>query len=71
MREVEAFSIGQFCEAHGFSKAHYFNMKRDGKGPREMRAGTRVLISREAAADWRREREAEAADLAANRDAAA
>lgn len=55
---IEAFTIEQFCHAHGFSKAHYFNLQRAGIGPRVMRAGTRVLISREAAADWRREREA-------------
>lgn len=51
---VEAYTIEQFCQAHGFSKAHYFNIAREGKGPRIMRVGSRVLISREAAADWRR-----------------
>ena len=56
--ETEAFTIEEFCRAHRFSRAHYFNLKRDGIGPREMRVGNRVIISREAAADWRREREA-------------
>lgn len=55
-----AFSIEEFCEAHGFSRATYFSQKRMGHGPREMRVGNRVLISIEAAADWRREREAAA-----------
>ena len=56
--ETEAYSIEEFCRAHRISRAFYFNIKRDGFGPREMRVGNRVIISREAAADWRKEREA-------------
>src|SRR6188508_1498698 len=56
------YSISQFCTAHGnICRASYYNMKKAGKGPREMRVGSRVLISEEAAAEWRRAREAEAA----------
>jgi hypothetical protein len=33
-------------------------LKNAGKGPREMKVGKRVLITPEAEADWRREREA-------------
>jgi predicted DNA-binding transcriptional regulator AlpA len=59
--EREAYTIDEFCRSHGFSRAHYFNMQKDGQGPRVMRLGSRVLISREAAADWRVSREAAAA----------
>ena len=59
--EPQAYSIEEFCRAHRFSRAQYFNLKREGKAPREMRVGNRVIISREAAADWRRDREAIAA----------
>lgn len=52
-----AFSIEEFCKGHGISRATYFTERRRGHGPREMRVGKRVLISREAAAAWRRERE--------------
>jgi predicted DNA-binding transcriptional regulator AlpA len=55
--EREAYTIEEFCRSHGFSRAHYFNMQKDGFGPRIMRLGSRVLISKEAAADWRRGRE--------------
>jgi hypothetical protein len=55
--EPTAYTIDEFCRAHRFSRAQYFNIKKEGKGPREMRVGTRVIISKEAAADWRRERE--------------
>jgi len=63
--EIQAYSIPEFCQAHGFSRASYFNLKKMGKTPREMRVGARVLISREAAEQWRREREAETASSAA------
>ena len=56
--ELDAFRIPQFCERHGFSVAHYYRLRDDGLGPAEMRAGGRVLISKEAALRWRREREA-------------
>ena len=60
--EALSMSISDFCRAHGISRSHYFNLKKDGRGPREMRVGTRVLISREAAADWRAKCEADSAD---------
>jgi hypothetical protein len=53
----KAASIEEFCEAHDLSRASFYNMRKAGIGPREMRVGARVLISDEAAADWRRERE--------------
>ena len=62
--EALSMSISDFCRAHGFSRSHYFNLKKEGRGPREMRVGTRVLISREAAADWRAKCEADAAGAA-------
>jgi hypothetical protein len=56
-----AYSISEFCKSHRISESFYFKLKKQGRGPREMRVGDRVLISLEAAADWRREREEEAA----------
>jgi hypothetical protein len=52
-----AFSIQQFCAAHGISIDTYFKMQRAGTGPRVMKARARTLISQEAAAEWRRARE--------------
>ena len=60
--EVDAYSIKEFCRRHGISESFYFKLKKQGLGPREMEAGTRKLISKEAAADWRSKREAAAAD---------
>ena len=51
------YSIREFCEAHRISLSTYFKMQREGIGPREMRIGSRVMISLESAAAWRRARE--------------
>ena len=56
-----AYTIPTLCAAHHLSESFYFKLKNMGLGPREMRVGARVLITFEAAADWRREREAETA----------
>ena len=60
-RDRAAFTIAEFCEAHRISRSALYKMWAAGTGPRIMRAGSKVLISIEAAGDWRREREAEAA----------
>ena len=69
-----ALSILEFCDAHGISEGFYYKLKKQRKGPREMRLGKRTLITFESAADWRRERElagaAEAAKAAAEHEAA-
>lgn len=54
---IEAYSIPEFCTAHRISRATFYNLVNAGQGPRLMKVGTRTLISKEAAADWRRERE--------------
>jgi|GEM_PF-3560285 hypothetical protein len=51
------YTIPTFCRAHDLSEAFYFKLKKQRLGPREMKVGGRVLISYEAAADWRRARE--------------
>jgi hypothetical protein len=56
-----AYSIAAFCAAHDLSEGMYFKIRKQGLGPREMRVGSRVLITQEAAAAWRRERESETA----------
>jgi hypothetical protein len=56
--ERAAYTIPEFCDAHRISRAHYYNLKKLGQGPDEARAGDRtVIITLEAAARWRRQRE--------------
>ena len=52
-----ALTIPQFCEAFNISEAFYYKLRKQRQGPREMKLGTRKLISLEAADAWRRERE--------------
>ena len=55
-----AMSIPQFCMAHGISTGMFFKLQKMGKSliPRTMKIGSRTLITCEAAAAWRAEREA-------------
>jgi predicted DNA-binding transcriptional regulator AlpA len=53
----DAIGIYDFCDRHGISRSSWYNLVRDGIAPRVMRVGARVLISKEAVTDWRRERE--------------
>jgi predicted DNA-binding transcriptional regulator AlpA len=72
MSDKAAFKIREFCQAHGLSESIYYEMKREGLGPREMRIGSSgVRISQEAAAEWRRKMEERAAaEAAADKEAA-
>ena len=54
--EPDAFSVAEFCKRHGISPQLFYKFKN--QMPVTFRVGTRVLISREAAARWRAEREA-------------
>jgi hypothetical protein len=55
-------TIPQFCSSEGISRAFYYELKKAGKGPREMRhADGCIRISPEARRDWRGERERETA----------
>ena len=55
--EPLAFSIREFCRAHGISVPSYYALKKQGLGPAEMRMGSLIRISTESAAAWRRARE--------------
>ena len=53
-----AFTVPEFCSAHRISRALFYIMARDGRGPAIFKCGRRTLISIEAANDWRRRMEA-------------
>ena len=53
--ERQAYSVEEFAEAYGLSRATIYNLWKANAGPRAMRVGRRTLISRAAAEDWRRE----------------
>ena len=53
------------------SESLYYELKRKGKGPREIELNKRIIITEDAERDWRREREAETMAKRRARDAAA
>lgn len=56
-------TIPEFCAAEKISRGFYYELRKLGKAPREMRhADGCVRISPEARRDWRRDREAETAE---------
>ena len=50
-----AYTIPEFCQAHRISESMYYKSREAGVGPREGRILTKVIISFESAADWRRD----------------
>lgn len=67
-------TIPEFCRSHGFSRAYYYVMKKQGLGPREYRIGAKLVrISPDAEAAWLRswQQAAEAADAEHATEAAA
>jgi len=56
-----ALSIAEFCRCYGISRGLLYLTLREGTGPRLMRVRGRVLISAEAAIEWRKRMEEEAA----------
>ena len=54
---ADAYTVDEFCARHRISPQLFYKLKPQGLMPVTFNVGTRVLISREAAAAWRRERE--------------
>jgi predicted DNA-binding transcriptional regulator AlpA len=52
-----ALGVTELCRSHGISRALFYLLLRDGTGPRVMRVRGRVLISAEAAREWREQME--------------
>jgi len=57
MDNQAAYTVAEFCAAHRMSRSRLYAEWKQGTGPKIIKIGTKVLISREAAAEWRRERE--------------
>jgi len=58
----DAYSVAEFCARHRISVQLFYKNRK--QMPRTFNVGARVLISREAAAAWRRARETAAAATA-------
>jgi hypothetical protein len=54
-KDKVCYTVPEFCEAHGgISKVFFYQLLKEGKGPRLMKVGRRTLVTAEAAAEWRR-----------------
>jgi hypothetical protein len=59
-----SLSIDQFCQRHGISRGKYFNLRRAGLSPAEMRLGPNMVrISAEAELAWQHARQNPTADI--------
>lgn len=52
---AKCLSVDQFCAEHGISRAMFYKLRKQEKAPREMKVGSRTLITVEAAAEWRQQ----------------
>jgi len=60
-----SFTIAEFCRLEKISRAFYYKLKAQKRGPREMDLGPGAKrITGQARRDWHRQREAEAAESA-------
>jgi hypothetical protein len=60
----DTYTVNQFCASHNISRTALYQFWQEGRGPRYMLNGVRRLITAEGAAEWRRDREAEALSAA-------
>ena len=60
---TDVHDITSFCNSHKISRALFYLLLKEGRGPRIMKAGRRTLISKEAAADWRQRMERESSPM--------
>jgi hypothetical protein len=47
------YTIKEFCRTHRLSVSSYYELRKQGLGPREKRINSHVIITAEAAAEWR------------------
>lgn len=49
---MRLLSVYEFCKQSGISRALFYKLVREGKGPRIMKVGRRTLVSCQAAEEW-------------------
>lgn len=54
---TQAYTIDSFCELHSISKSFFYKLIKQGKAPKTMKVGKRILISSDAAQTWRKSME--------------
>lgn len=62
---ADVYDIDSFCKSHRISRALFYLLNKDGRGPKVMKVGRRTLITKESAASWRQRMEQQTARPAA------
>jgi predicted DNA-binding transcriptional regulator AlpA len=62
LADRDNYSIDQFCARNAISRGMFYKLDKAGQAPKCFSVGTRRLISKESAAEWRRERERASSD---------
>ena len=42
--DMQAQTVEEFCQAHRISRGTFYNLLKDGRGPRVMKVGARTLV---------------------------
>ena len=61
----QMLDVKSFCESNRICKGLFYELLKQGNGPRITKVGTRTLISPEAEHDWRKQMEQQTAQLSA------
>lgn len=51
--ENQVYTVAEFCKVHRISRSTFERYLKKGDGPKIMKFPGRILISKEAAAEWR------------------
>jgi hypothetical protein len=58
-RPGDVHTIASFCQSNAISPSLYYKLRREGRGPVEIEIADRIVITEQAEAAWRAERQAE------------
>jgi predicted DNA-binding transcriptional regulator AlpA len=58
---MRSFSVDEWCQLHGFSRAFFYKLEAKGEGPKSFKVGRCKRISEAAAVEWIAARESIAA----------
>lgn len=60
-KDADVQTLKEFCARNRIARPTFYKLKANGQAPRTFRVGRKVLVTNEAAQDWRRDREQQTA----------
>jgi predicted DNA-binding transcriptional regulator AlpA len=49
---IRGTSIRVFCKQHGFSKPHFYNLRKQGLAPKTLHIGAKQIVTDESRREW-------------------